>query len=190
MSLTLIMGCMFSGKTTELLRLVEREESIGRKVIVVNHAIDSVRSGKTLLKTHSGKERHAEYEISNLNDDIIEDILIKNGADTVAINEGQFFENLGESIMKILSRDTNVIICGLDSDFERKPFREITDLISHADHIIKLYALCGICKNGTKALYSMRTKGGNDRIQVGGSDSYIPVCRECYDRECYVMYYI
>lgn len=181
MSLTLIMGCMFGGKTTELLRLVEREESIGRKVVVINHAIDSSRSGKSLLKTHSGKERDTDYEISDICDDIVEDI-IKYEPDTIAINEGQFFKNLGEYINKFLSRDIDVIVCGLDSDFKRQPFREITDLIPHANHLIKLYALCANCKNGSKALYSKRVKGGNDRIQVGGSDSYIPVCRECYSK--------
>jgi len=177
------MGCMFGGKTTELLRLVEREESIGRKVIVVNHAIDSVRSGKSLLKTHSGKERYTDYEVSNLCNDIVEDI-IEREPDTVAINEGQFFKNLGKYIKDLLTNGIDVIVCGLDSDFKRQPFREITDLIPHANHLIKLYALCAICKNGTKALYSKRVKGGNDRIQVGGSDSYIPVCRKCYSVSC------
>lgn len=179
MSLTLIMGCMFGGKTTELLRLVDREESIHRRVLVVNHTIDSIRSGKSLLKTHSGKERYTDYEISNLNDDILEDILEKS-PDTVAINEGQFFKSLGKYTLTLLSENINVIVCGLDSDFKKQPFREITDLIPHANHLIKLYALCSICKDGTKALYSKRLKGGSDRIQVGGSDSYVPVCRKCY----------
>lgn len=176
------MGCMFGGKTTELLRLVEREESIGRKVIVVNHAIDSIRSGKSLLKTHSGKERSTDYEISNLCDNMIGNIIDRN-PDTVAINEGQFFTNLDKFIHRLLSKNINVIVCGLDSDFKRQPFKEITDLIPHANHIMKLYALCGICKDGTRALYSKRVKGGDDRIQVGGIDSYIPVCRKCYGEE-------
>jgi thymidine kinase len=179
MSLTLILGCMFGGKTTELLRLVEREESIGRKVLVVNHSVDSDRSGKSLLKTHSGKSRHIEYEITEFTSDIVTDIL-KKSPDSVAINEGQFFKNLGEFVLSLLENNIDVIVCGLDSDFKRRPFREMTDLIPHANDMMKLYALCGVCKNGTRALYSKRVKGGENLIEVGGSDSYIPVCRKCY----------
>lgn len=170
---------MFGGKTTELLRLVEREEAIGRKVFVMNHSIDSSRSGISLLKTHAGKQRDVDYEVSDLSETLFWEIQERN-PDTIAINEGQFFSNLGEFVLKMLEIGINVIVCGLDSDFKKKPFREITDLIPHANHLLKLYALCTICKDGTKALYSKRVKGGDSRIQVGGSDSYIPVCRKCY----------
>ena len=180
MSLTLIVGCMFGGKTTELLRMVEREESIKRSVLVINHMADSERSGKYLLKTHSGKERRIDYEFGEFTNKIFDDIKKRN-VDTIAINEGQFFHNLSQFVLKFLEQGINVIVCGLDSDYKREPFREITDLIPHANNLIKLYALCIVCKNGTPALYSKRICGGESRIQIGGGDSYIPVCRKCYE---------
>jgi thymidine kinase len=179
MALTLILGCMFSGKTTELLRMVEREESIDRKVLVINHSHDSKRSGKAVLKTHSGKIRYVEYELNTFTDEILENIIAKR-PDTIAINEGQFFSNLGEFVFKVIGMKINVIVCGLDSDFKREPFTEIVNLVPHANTLVKTNALCGICRDGTLALYSKRVKGGDSRIQVGGSDSYIPVCRDCY----------
>jgi thymidine kinase len=179
MALTLILGCMFSGKTTELIRMVERERSIGRDVVIINHSHDSERSGKTLLKTHSGMIRDVEYEVGILDDELVKNIYDKS-PDTVAINEGQFFEDLQGFVMKMLNANINVIVCGLDSDFKRQPFYEIVNLIPHADTLVKTYALCSMCKNGTPALYSKRISGGNSRIQVGGKGSYIPVCRKCY----------
>ena len=182
MSLTLILGCMFSGKTTELLRMVEREESIGRSVIVINHSYDSERCGDGMMKTHSGKSRRVEYEFSELNDKLFEQIPeLKDGSgNTIAINEGQFFSNLNEFVLKCISKSKNVIVCGLDSDFKRQPFTEIVNLVPHANTLIKTKALCAVCKDGTPAIYSKRIVGGDSRIQVGGGDAYIPVCRGCY----------
>lgn len=179
MSLTLIIGCMFSGKTTELLRMVEREEAIGRGVVVINHAHDSHRSGSEKVKTHSGKNRHVEYEVGTLDDSLLQTI-IHDHIQTIAINEGQFFTDLSNFVMKALDTGTNVIVCGLDSDFMRKPFEEIMNLVPHANVLIKTTAFCKVCRDGTEAIYSKRVVGGDDRIQVGASESYIPVCRKCY----------
>lgn len=183
MALTLILGCMFSGKTTELLRMVEREESIGRSVIVINHSHDSERSGDGVMKTHSGISRRVEYELSDLHDGLFSEIpeLLDGSGNTIAINEGQFFSNLNEFVLKCIAKGKNVIVCGLDSDFKKNPFYEIVNLVPHANTLIKTKALCAICKDGTSAIYSKRIVGGESRIQVGGGDSYKPVCRSCYD---------
>lgn len=180
MSLTLILGCMFSGKTTELLRLVEREESIGRSVIIINHTHDSSRSGSAIVKTHSGKSRQVDYEMNKLDTDFFKEIHDIE-FDTIAINEGQFFKDLEMFVMECITRKKNVIVCGLDSDFRREPFVEMINLVPHANTLVKTTALCSICKDGTEAIYSKRIRGGEDRIQVGAGDSYIPVCRKCYD---------
>lgn len=171
---------MFSGKTTELLRMVRRERAIGRDVIIVNHTYDSKRSGGAMIQTHSGEKQHTDYELEVL-DDVFIKKMVSRGVNTIAINEGQFFTGLRHFITKVLSHKINVIMCGLDSDYKRKPFEEIINVIPDADVLIKTTALCISCNDGTPAIYSMRICSGNERIQVGGLNSYIPVCRPCYD---------
>lgn len=181
MSLTLIIGCMFSGKTTELLRLVEREEAIGRKVVVINHSHDSERSGSSTVKTHSGMSRRVEYEVPCLTLDLLDEIREKE-IKLIGINEGQFFTNLRTFTLKCISYGINVVVAGLDSDYKREPFTEIISLVHDADKLIKTTALCSFCKDGTPAIYSMKIGGNKDRIQVGGCDTYQPVCRKCYEK--------
>lgn len=182
MSLSLIIGCMFSGKTTELLRRIEREESIGRDVIVINHLHDASRSGDGLIETHSGKSRKCLMltSLAQLKEQSIE---FMNTPKVIAINEGQFFPDLEIIVMELVEKmGHTVIVCGLDSDFNRDPFIEIIRLIPHANDIMRTTALCDGCKTGKEAHYTFRTSGGTERVQVGGSDSYRPVCRECYHR--------
>jgi thymidine kinase len=72
----------------------------------------------------------------------------------------------------------NIIVGGLDGDFQRKPIGQILDLIPMADKCVKLNSLCNICKDGTEAPFSFRLVKSNDIVLVGGSESYIPVCRK------------
>ena len=186
MSLTLIIGCMFSGKTTELLRLVEREEAIGRKAVVINHYHDSERSGESLVKTHSGMSRRVEYQVPCLTLDLLDEIS-KKDVKVLAINEGQFFINLRVFTLKCIALGMDVIIAGLDSDYKREPFTEIISLVHEADKLVKTTALCSFCKDGTPGIHSIKISGNTNRIQVGGSDTYQPVCRKCYEKHNPVM---
>jgi thymidine kinase len=171
---------MFSGKSTELIRRIEREESIGRKVVLINHLHDARRSGEGFIQTHSGKKKDCKMvesikEFRATYNDILEDV------QTIAINEGQFFVDLEFEVLKLVDMGYNVIVCGLDTDFHREPFMEIVRLIPHADNVIRTTAFCSVCRDGkTEAIYSARIIGGTERVLVGGSDSYQPVCRGCY----------
>ena len=181
MSLTLILGCMFSGKTTELMRYVKRDESIGRRVIIMNHSFDKKRSPQ--LTNHSGESMGC-ISLHKLNDVFGGEIDMSDSIqeyDTIAINEGQFFEDLEDFVLYCVETlKKSVIVCGLDSDFKRVPFMNIINLVPHADELLKLKALCVECKDGTPAFYSKRTIQSDDRVLVGASDSYKPVCRSCY----------
>lgn len=175
MSLVLIIGCMFSGKTTELIRRVERHLAVQRKVIVVNHSSDSQRSGEGVIKTHSGRSISCCYaskvsEVPHLND-----------YEIVAINEGQFFPNLEDEVHELLRQGKHVIVCGLDADFKREIFLETMRLVPHATELVKTTAFCALCRDGTIATYSMRTnKSSDERVLIGGDMDYIPVCYKCF----------
>ena len=99
------------------------------------------------------------------------------------INEGQFFPDLLNSVLRMVDKDMKrVYVCGLDGDFKRRSFGQITELVPHADSVMKLKSLCVICKNGTPALFSHRIDQENQQVKVLGSDAYQPLCRMCYNR--------
>ena len=100
-------------------------------------------------------------------------------SDVILINEGQFFEDLYEVVNDMLKCNKRVYVCGLDSDFERKKFGQILDLIPICDKVVKLTSLCSKCKDGTPAIFSMRLTKEKQQTLVG-SDNYIPVCRKCF----------
>jgi thymidine kinase len=175
MALTLILGCMFSGKTTELMRMVEREISIGRNTVIINHSFDSQRGIEDTVKSHSGKIKEC---ISSK--ELLTIPLLGDDYDTIAINEGQFFPDLVDFVLMALKMKKHVIVCGLDSDYRQLAFDNMLALVPHADTLIKTTALCSVCRDGTPAIYSMRIGGGKERVQIGGSESYKPVCRKCF----------
>jgi thymidine kinase len=82
----------------------------------------------------------------------------------------------------MLKNNKVVYVCGLDGDFERKKFGEILDLIPLCDKVNKLTSLCSICKDGTPALFSMRTTNEKEQTVIG-SNNYLPVCRMCYNKK-------
>ena len=104
-------------------------------------------------------------------------------AETILINEGQFFQDIEEQV-KILVEQSNkrVYICGLDGDFERKPIGSLLQLVSFSDHITKLKSLCSLCRDGTPGVFSFRTSREVDQVVIGSSN-YIPLCRGCYQKE-------
>ena len=96
-----------------------------------------------------------------------------------------FFYHLIGWLQIHIDQGKQVYICGLDGDFERKKFGQILEIIPLCDKIYKLTSLCSICKNGNKGIFSMRLTGEKEQTVVG-SDNYIPVCRECYNRNSYL----
>jgi thymidine kinase len=82
----------------------------------------------------------------------------------------------------MLEKGKQIYICGLDGDFERKKFGQILDIIPLCDKVTKLTSLCSICKNGKPGIFSKRISCEKAQTVVG-SDNYIPVCRNCYDKK-------
>jgi len=177
----LIIGPMFSGKTSKLLELYKQHKFCNIKSVIINHTIDTrYNENSNTISTHdnivspclkvenlstlwSNTYKHAEL----LNSSII------------LINEGQFFNDLYEVVCDMVTYNKQIYICGLDGDFKRKPFGQILNLIPMCDKVTKLTSICAYCKNGTSGIFSSRVT--NEVCQtVIGSDNYKPVCRNCY----------
>jgi thymidine kinase len=101
-------------------------------------------------------------------------------ADTILINEGQFFPDILSNVLELVEqKEKEVYICGLDGDYLRKTFGELLLLIPYCDTVEKLSSLCAICKDGTPAIFSHRLSQQVEQLVIG-ADNYIPLCRKCY----------
>ena len=180
--LELILGPMFSGKTSKILDLYKQCEFSNIPVVVINHTSDK-RYSETMLSTHDLKMIPC-IQASSLCD-AMEILEIKNkinDSTVILINEGQFLNDLYEwTEMMIETNHKEIYICGLDGDFNRNKFGQILDLIPLCDKVTKLKSLCSMCKNGTKALFSLRVTEEKEQVLIG-SDCYKPVCRACYNK--------
>jgi thymidine kinase len=188
--LELILGPMFSGKSSRIVEIYKQCNFCNISVAVINHTIDN-RYDDELLSTHD-KVKIPCIKTERLSDVWTKDDLISihrveekfkvATSDVILINEGQFFEDLYEVVVEMLKQNKKIYICGLDGDFERKRFGQILDLIPLCDKVTKLTSLCSLCKNGTPGIFSMRLTQETDQTVVG-SDNYIPVCRKCYSNK-------
>ena len=173
-TLDLILGCMYSGKTNNL---IQRVKDIQRKtagnVLVITHTIDK-RYTDIGLGSHDGNVCCAR-KVSRLGS-LVETDEYKR-ADVVCIDEAHFFEDLDVFVRDAVeNHGKKVVVCGLDSDYNRNPFRNVVDLVPYADNFEKLTGTCYVC--GERALFSKRiVNNENDRILVGSFDMYQPVCR-------------
>lgn len=168
---------MFSGKSTELLRQVNRHEAVGRKVLVINHTIDN-------RYADAGIVTHDNYFASSVKSNTLKEIHLSLGLskyEVIAIDEGQFFKDL-EEYVKIFVEEygKTVVVAGLTGDYKRQKFGHILDLIPFATHIQHTKALCVNCKDGTEASFTLRTCKSDKQIDVGAVEKYKAVCRRCY----------
>ncbi len=170
MPLVLILGCMFSGKTTELLRRVDKLTSIGKKVLVIHSAVDT-RVSDDVVETHNGIKKIA-ITFNSMKDVPFDDY------DAVAIDEGQFFDDI-ETIIPFLDKKL-VIIAGLNGSYNKKNIGFLHKLLPHVDDIIFKKAYCASCKDIVPAVFSKRLTNSTNEIDIGGSDKYIAVCRKCF----------
>jgi thymidine kinase len=193
--LELIIGPMYSGKTSRIVEVYNKCKFCNISVSVINHTIDN-RYDEDLLSTHDKvkipcikterlMDLWLDSSINILEDDISSVSRIQEKfqicrSEVILINEGQFFPDLKEFVDKLLKHEKKIYICGLDGDFERKRFGQILDLIPLCDKITKLTSLCSLCKDGTPGIFSMRLTKETEQTVVG-SENYIPVCRKCYE---------
>ena len=172
----IIMGCMFSGKSTECIRLINRHRALKRKVLVINHSLDD-RYKENSIVTHN-KQSLSCYAVSDLDLLKTDSKYDYDGSDVILIEEAQFFKGLHKFVVNAADNDNKIIIVsGLDGDSNRNVFGEILKLIPHCDKVMKLHALCSICSDGTPACFTKRTVENKEQILVG-VNQFIPVCRK------------
>lgn len=171
----IILGCMFSGKSTELLRRCRRYSSIGHAVLYINHSFDTRTDD--FIQTHRGEKEHA-VKCSSLMS-IIDDPDVQQ-AQVIGIDESQFFEDLLEFVLVMEQQNKIIIIAGLDGDSNRKPFGHILECIPLCDSVVKLTAMDMVDKDGSTAIFSKRVIHSSEQICVGASESYLAVSRQNY----------
>jgi thymidine kinase len=168
-----ICGSMFSGKTEELIRRLKRAKIANRKVEIFKPGID-VRYDVINVVSHDANAIHStpiDHSSSLL--------LLSDGIEVVGIDEAQFMDaELPGTCEKLAKRGIRVIIAGLDMDFEGRPFGPMPALLSIADYITKVHAICMKC--GDIAHFSYRRGHDKNRILLGEKDIYEPRCRSCF----------
>lgn len=177
--INLIIGCMYSGKTSELQKRYKRDVISGLRCIIIKHVLDDRYNNDEKITTHDNIQIQC-LKIKQLSE-FMETAEYKN-ADNIYIDEGQFFHGLKKFVIQAVEiHNKNITISGLDGDFNRDKFGEIIDLIPYSDSICKLTAICCFCKNGTPAIFSKRIINHDDvQINVGALDKYVAVCRKHY----------
>jgi len=181
MSLELVIGPMFAGKSTVAVTRVRRARILGWKTFVITSALDTrYESAAFSIKTHD-RDGVPAVGISKLHDVLtFGDFL---SANMIVIEEAQFFPDLYEFVKKAVEvYQKTVVVVGLDGDSERKPFGQILELIPIADTVTKLSALCKRCGDGSPAVFTALVKAGSkqEQVYVGGSETYEAMCRKHY----------
>ena len=169
-----ICGAMFSGKTEELIRRLNRAIIAGQKVEIFKPSIDKRYDIDKVVSHDRTSIRSTAVDFAN---DIL---LFASDCQVVGIDEAQFFDNqIVETVRKLADQGARVIVSGLDLDFQARPFGPMPLLLAHAEYITKLHAICVKC--GSLASFSYRTGESSKQVLVGEKDLYEPRCRRCFN---------
>lgn len=168
-----ICGSMFSGKTEELIRRLKRAKIARQRVEIFKPAIDKRYSEEDIVSHDSNAIHSAPVDNSH------SILLMTSDVDVVGIDEAQFFDDgIVEVCSELANNGTRVIVAGLDMDFRRIPFGPMPALLSIADDVTKVHAICVEC--GHIANYSYRLVDSDRRVLLGERNEYQPLCRKCY----------
>jgi thymidine kinase len=169
-----IVGSMFSGKSEELIRRLNRARIARQKVQVFKPKIDA-RYSVEEIASHSG-QKHLSRPVTTSEELMSQ---IDEETQVVGIDEGQFFDSGLIAVVNALADSgKRVIVAGLDQDYTGRPFEPMPQLLSIAEFITKTHAICVKC--GATANYSQRTVESEERVEVGASDKYEARCRKCF----------
>jgi len=170
---------MYSGKTSELIRLVDRNKYAGKKCLIIKYDKD-LRFDDMYVTTHS-QVRYKNCDIihfAELSDAFILELIVGKKYNLVAIEEGQFFLNLSHYCSLLADNFIDVIVSALDGNYKQELFKEVGNLIPKAENVIKLSAVCMECQN-KDGCFTIRTNNMKEEIVIGGEEMYKSVCRDC-----------
>ncbi len=186
--LELIIGPMFSGKTTRLIELYnEKTAEFGKEnCLAINYELDRRYTDENKIISHDklAIDCYSLYDLQDLIDEDenkLQNVLIK--SKYIFINEAQFFPNLKNII--IFCKNTlkkHIVLCGLDLDFKREKFGELMDLLPYANSVNRLTGKCNTPECCFPSRFSHRTIKFDNQLLIG-SDCYVPLCRLCYNKE-------
>ncbi len=172
--LHLIIGPMFSGKSTELLRLIRRNNYKKKTTVVVAYMFDDRYSASEVVVTH---DKHEYPAIKTWNLLSIKDKLMQ--YDVIGIDEGQFYPDIVDVCEELVNCGKIVIVSALNGNFKREPFEVISKLLSKAETIQNITAICFNCNED--ANYTLRLSSDEREVIIGGEDMYKPSCRSCHN---------
>jgi thymidine kinase len=169
-----ICGSMFSGKTEELLRRLNRARIAGQHVEIFKPAVDTRYHESDVVSHNANSIRSTPVQFA-------EDLLLLAGeSDVVGIDEAQFFdEDLVEVCNKLANSGKRVLVAGLDMDFAGQPFGPMPQLMAVADYVTKVHAICVKC--GNIAHYSYRKVEEQKKVMLGETEAYEARCRACFN---------
>ena len=185
-SLSIFLGPMFSGKTTKLIERYAHYTKKGVKVLAINYSKDTRYTSEPFMVSHDKTSipcilvSRLSEAFSQEDDDADKDRINRfMESDVVLINECHFFPDIVEWVKMVVTiYKKKVYICGLNGDFERRPFGNWMDLISFCDSVTKLHSDCNVCKTNN-AIFSYRLSDKKEQIIIG--NGYIPLCRQCFE---------
>lgn len=168
-----ICGSMFSGKTEELIRRLNRAFIAKQKVEIFKPSLDKRYHDTDVVSHNDNAIRSTPV---NFADDII---LLAGNCDVVGIDEVQFFDDRIVNVANVLANSgKRVILAGLDMDFEGNPFQPMPQLLAIAEYVTKVHAICMKC--GDLASYSFRLVENKEKVVLGEKESYEARCRKCF----------
>ena len=170
-----VAGSMFSGKTEELIRRLNRAKIAKQKVEIFKPKVDTRYSDDEVVSHNSSAIRSTPVETAaNI-------LLLSGDVDVIGIDEAQFFDDgLADVCNELANQGIRIIVAGLDMDFQGKPFGPIPGLMATAEYVTKVHAVCMRC--GNLAQYSHRLSDTEKLVLLGEKDAYEPLCRVCYNK--------
>ena len=195
-TIDLILGPMFSGKTTQLIHKIDKF-AICKKCCLIKHSIDDRYGSTNEIKTHTGafggksisRQNLIIISVAKLSqvEDVLGELSIDlNTIEVIGIDEGQFFDDLCEYSNKWANNGKIITISALDGTYDQEQFPAIKKIIPYCTSFYKLTAVCELCGDMNAHLTQIRecpTTDKTNKIIVGGKDKYFPICRSCFSKQ-------
>ncbi|MCF0061552.1 thymidine kinase [Dyadobacter chenwenxiniae] len=169
-----ICGSMFSGKTEELIRRLNRAKIARQRIQIFKPALDKRYHDENIVSHNDNSIRSIPVQTS------IEIIDLAEDCEVVGLDEAQFFDGKIVEVCTLLADSgKRVIVAGLDMDYMGKPFGSMPQLMAIAEFVTKVHAICMVC--GEVASHSYRLSSSNERVLLGETDLYEARCRRCFN---------
>lgn len=178
MECKLYLGPMFSGKTTELVRNIRRFEFVKMKSLVIKYLGDNRYSNNETIITHDENVLKQSKYITIIKSETLVNVDI-GPYDVIGIDEGQFYPDLYDFVLRCMNANKHVYISALDGDFLKRPFGQIHLVLPLCTYVTKLSSICNVCKNN--GYYTKRISNDTNTVDIGGTDKYMSLCWNCYN---------